>query len=213
MRNFIKIVAAVALALTAGTTMATTLTFENFTVSKKYIESGFVAQVKNEEHLYIFRSQSCIPRCADNKTFYAGLGYHGDDEFFIRSLSGKSFTFRSFSAAEFLFSGTNHRTWAVGIDVVGTLLNGTTITQRFTLDQLNDGEGGNADFETFLWDSKQALTEIRFFGIANRYSYAGYAVDNVVLTEVTANVPEPTSIALLGLSLLGFAVSRRKSSD
>jgi len=38
-----------------------------------------------------------------------------------------------------------------------------------------------------------------------------WVVDDITINETTANVPEPALLALLGIGLLGFGVSRRKS--
>jgi hypothetical protein len=98
-------------------------------------------------------------------------------------------------------------TWATGIDnhgdIVGYYVDGGGITHGFvdlggtyqTVDDPNAGPGGG--------------TEI--LGVNNALMVVGYYVDpNGVFVGFTAEVPEPATIALFGLSALGMAALRRR---
>lgn len=81
-------------------------------------------------------------------------------------------------------------------DATHTLIESTKLTFR------TDRSTNSGEFLGFL----DANADISSFTLQG--SYIGGANFNVV----NATVPEPTSIALLGLGLLGFAASRRKAS-
>jgi hypothetical protein len=91
---------------------------------------------------------------------------------------------------------------------VGTLAAGGTVTATFVLDLVNDGPGGVADFQTFNFSSAwTGLSLVSMNGTSLNGTSYGY-IDNLVVQQTTAAVPEPASLALAAVALLGVAASR-----
>lgn len=113
-----------------------------------------------------------------------------------------------FSIQRFDFAG-----WVVALDehestVTGTRSDLSTITQSFTPDGLGDGNMGPiVDFQTFAltgdWTNLTKVTWVHFGKTTN-----GFALDNIVVNEAPAAVPEPSTLALLTLGVVGLAGTR-----
>jgi hypothetical protein len=96
--------------------------------------------------------------------------------------------------------------WAQSIFLTGTKVDGSSVTQSFALDFINDAEGPLNDFQTFsLSSSFTNLVSLQFEGIGGQ---EWFSVDNVQ----TSQVPESSSLLLMLLGLVGLAASRKKMS-
>lgn len=142
---------------------------------------------------------TCGPSCPDNDTNY--LLSHGAG-FKLTPLSGDTFSLSSFDAGE------AHLTlnYASAIQVIGTLIGGGTVVNTFTLDGINDGTGSLADFQTFNLTGFNNLTSVNFQPIAGRGIF--FSIDNLNVTTTT--IPEPVSVFLIAMGLVGIGLSRRK---
>ncbi len=71
------------------------------------------------------------------------------------------------------------------------------------------GAAAGSSFNLTGWNN---LTSVQFQSTGSNINHLAF--DNIVVNESpqTNAVPEPTSIALLGLGALGFAASRHKKS-
>jgi hypothetical protein len=96
------------------------------------------------------------------------------------------------------------------VTVTGNLFGGGTIATTFTLDQVWDGTGGAADFQTFTFDSSWANLQsatlqgagANFSGLNNSN---GFAIDNIVVT-----VPEPAGFAFIATPFLVACFRHRR---
>ena len=151
-------------------------------------------------------SSFCLPACADNGSHYL-LGMFGTS-INVASTDGSLFSLLSFDGAEghMLLTALS----ASAIDVVGTLGSGGSVTARFALDGLNDGDGAGVDFQRFtLPGTFSGLSAISFRGVGGVFQM--FSLDNITLNaDAAVPVPEPTTLALALLALAGLGASAKR---
>ena len=201
-----KKLAYLTLVLAVGSTNAAVIDFEDIAVSAgsqsvagDRISGGFTFDLSTDHsHLAnnIFDGNS-------GSTFLVTDDFNGDNDLTMSAIGGSAFSLSSFELGEFDSVGG----FATTIDLVGTLLGGGSLTASFTLDGISSTSGSN-NFETFTlsgWDNLVSVNFNASAGAGGKY----WAIDNID----TASVPEPTSIALLGLGLAGIRLSRKNKDS
>lgn len=92
--------------------------------------------------------------------------------------------------------------------VTGVISGGGIVQQQILLDNISDGPGGVADFETFAFDGSWTnLTQVVLRGTSPTALPVHLKVDNIEL-EATV-IPEPSTAFLLGLGLVGLAIRQQ----
>jgi hypothetical protein len=172
-------------------------------------EDGFVITTLGSinDQLGVGNHTWCADSCADNGTQALRSSSAGTITLFQRE-DQSVFHFLGFDAGE--LNSTFADLWATGIRVTGYRADSTSITQDFTLDLLNDGTGGIADFQTFFSNGLFTnLVSLTMEGLGtNGFNY--YSIDNVVLSTDPVSVPEPTGLALLAAGLGALTWMRRR---
>lgn len=135
-------------------------------------------------------------------SLHSGLGYDGTPSFFNNTVNGVT-TLKNISNAVFSLDSIDldslNGGYTVTVTFIGTLLNGSTTTTSF---QTNDTAG----MQTFTFGS--SFDNVRSVAWTQASPY--HSFDNIVVNA--AQVPEPGTMAMLGLGLLAFTTARRKSA-
>jgi hypothetical protein len=92
---------------------------------------------------------------------------------------------------------------SAGLLVTGNLFGGGTVSTTLNFDGINDGPGGLADFQLATFDATWVnLTSVVFAPVPGLNDNR-MGIDNIVV-----NVPEPSSLALIGMGILACALRR-----
>jgi hypothetical protein len=127
--------------------------------------------------------------------------------------SGGVFDLTGFDGAEVFVTPNTSFPDADILRAVGSIFGGGTITATFTLDGIRDGLGGVRDFQTFVMPAGWTnLTSVTFDGLLNIEGPGGISLDNIVVDETGAPIPEPGTLLLVGSGLIGLAARRRRPS-
>ncbi|HTJ95983.1 MAG TPA: PEP-CTERM sorting domain-containing protein, partial [Rhodocyclaceae bacterium] len=155
----------------------------------------------------------CGPACAANGTTTLVMGGNNVNPFAAAPLvmtnaTNQSFYLLGFDFGEFIQGGRPEN--ATTLKVLGNLFGGGTVSQIFNIDGINDGPGGGVDFQAAnllaFWGSS-LLTSVEFSGFSGQLINQGFQLDNIIVDS--NRVPEPVSLVLVSLGLLGLGFSRR----
>lgn len=160
---------------------------------------------------------NCSPTCAANGTTALAVGGTGLNPPTVAPVTMTTaiytwFRLTGLDYAELSESAATNYS-ASTIVMTGSLLGGGSVSQTLTIDGLNDGPGGENDFQSAVLDAFWGVSELvslQFSGFISSTPDKAFQLDNIAL-DVTrvGNVPEPGTLALTGLALAAVWKLRR----
>lgn len=185
------------------------------------VDSGGYHFTSNHMHTYGCGHWDLV---ASNGTTHLGYESGRGAPITMTRLDGGEFSLLSLDASEFYPNSGGDRPNAEFLRIVGTWLDGTTASLDLFLDGIAaDGVNGVVDFEHFTLPAIFTnVVSLVFEGMRTTardglgYS-GGVAIDNLevatgVVGTTPTNVPEPATLALLGLGLVGMGMARRRKA-
>jgi hypothetical protein len=159
---------------------------------------------------YITKSQVCGPSCPVNGTNILLLPY-GQSFVTMSRHGGGTFSLSGFDGTGAANFNESHASGYIPkqINVVGNTADGTQVTQSFSIDK--SVQSGPLPFISYSFN--EFFTDLVSVSFSSSGSlapdmYNGFSIDNI--SASASDVPEPASIALLGIGLLGYAALRRR---
>ena len=176
--------------------------YTDFSPSTTYTNGGF--RFTGTAYDYLIGPH--YSSAGSDSSWYA---YNGTDYF----LASGALTISSTTTSPFTVNSLDLVHWYDGQSITqatatGHKVGGGTVTQTFDLGTiLNRVQQDGNDFTTFALSGFDDLTSLTITHNGSAY----LAMDNLVVNATT--VPEPSSLALLGLAIAGCAFMRRRAGN
>jgi PEP-CTERM motif len=183
--------------------LANTITFETASLGL----GGIASPITENGFTYSTLSGSLFVTPFGNPGHDAeGLQSAGGGVLKIVSATGGNFNFNTLDFAAFASSGIGSQT----LTVQGFLGASSVGMDQYTLTntKIFDPKYGNWTTEAASILGGKEISELRITLSASLGSISNENIDNVVLTPALAQVPEPASLALLGVAVVGASCAR-----